>query len=394
MAQESRPLARIMVLLYGTIEFDGRARRMIEILSQLGQVLLVDVHHGDSAETVSQTRTGLCRRTLLLPVRASNLARHARFWAHCLQQARAFQPTVVVAEDFFTTLPGWMSAKWSKAKIVYDAHELIIPSDGQRLTPRDRFWYALEKFVVHRADLIIAANQQRAALMEEHYGLPSTPTFLRNIPSVDSTSFINGDAAIAYPAFRRSNPEDRILIYQGAIRLARGLERFVEAFAYLPSTYRLVVAGDGPDRKRFQEIVADLEREGRVFLLGQVPNDLLHSIAARADLGIVSYPYVGLNNIYCAPNKLFEYAQAGLPIIATDQPPLSEIMKKYRIGELVSAEDDAQVVAAKIRRILENRRFYQLQLESFLREHRWEDEARRVSAKVLEVLEKSRLGTA
>jgi glycosyltransferase involved in cell wall biosynthesis len=394
MTQENGTSARIMVLLYGTIEFDGRARRMIEILSQLAEVLLVDVHYGDSGEPLPEASSRVRRRTLFLPRRTSNLVCHARFWVHCLQQARAFQPTTVVAEDFFTTLPGYMSARLSNAKLIYDAHELIIPSDGQRLSARDWFWYMLEKLVVHRADLIIAANLQRALLMQEHYGLPSSPTFLRNIPAFDGRASVILDAANLYAAFRRSSPEDRIVIYQGAIRLGRGLGRFVDAFSYLPSTYRLVVAGDGPDSQRLGELVADLEREGRAFLLGRVPNDLLHSIATCADLGIVSYPYVGLNNVYCAPNKLFEYAQAGLPIIATDQPPLAEIIGKYKIGELVSADDDTEVVASKIQGIMDNRRCYQLRLEPFLREHRWEDEARRVSERILEVIGKRNQGKA
>jgi glycosyltransferase involved in cell wall biosynthesis len=392
MMQENGTTARIMVLLYGAIEFDGRATRMVEMLSQLGEVLLVDIHHGDSGEYLPQASSGVRRQTLLLPVCASSLACHARFWAHCLLQARAFQPTTVVAEDFFTTLPGWMSARLSNARLIYDAHELIIPSEGQRLTARDRFWYMLEKLVVHRADLVIAANHQRAELMKEHYRLPSSPTFLRNIPAVDNSASVFLDAANLYPAFRRSSPDDRIVIYQGTIRLGRGLGRFVDAFSYLPSTYRLVVAGDGPDSQRLGELVAHLEREGRAFLLGRVPNDLLHSIATCADLGIVSYPYVGLNNVYCAPNKLFEYAQAGLPIIATDQPPLAEIVGKYQIGELVSADDDAEVVASKIRRIMDNRRCYQLRLKPFLHEHRWECEATRVSGRILEVLGKSNQG--
>ena len=43
-----------------------------------------------------------------------------------------------------------------------------------------------------------------------------------------------------------------------------------------------------------------------------------------------------INPLYCAPNKIFEYARYGVPMISNDIPGLSYIFKLYGCGEVVS----------------------------------------------------------
>ena len=41
---------------------------------------------------------------------------------------------------------------------------------------------------------------------------------------------------------------------------------------------------------------------------------------------------VSLSDYYCLPNKLFEYAFAGLPILASKFPEINNIVTKYNLG--------------------------------------------------------------
>ena len=41
---------------------------------------------------------------------------------------------------------------------------------------------------------------------------------------------------------------------------------------------------------------------------------------------------IQLNALYCAPNKIFEYAGSALPMVGTNVPGLKEPFEKYNIG--------------------------------------------------------------
>jgi glycosyltransferase involved in cell wall biosynthesis len=84
-----------------------------------------------------------------------------------------------------------------------------------------------------------------------------------------------------------------------------------------------------------------------VTFLEPVPMDDLLAVTAGADLGVVPYLNVGLNNFYTSPNKLFEYCAAGVPIAASRFPELVKVVEGLGVGvtfEPDSAEDIARAV--------------------------------------------------
>lgn len=371
-----------LVMLYGTLEYDGRAKRLLSVLETLGSTFTVDV-------AVMLERDGAhapLRKSVWIPAKAGVLQRHLRFWCATLSEVLRHRPSVVVSVDYFTTFVGWLASRLTGAHFVYDAHELIIPEPHEKMSLRDRFWYQMERVAVRHADLIIAANDDRARLMQEHYRLCCIPITMRNIPPINQNTLERSTILAQYPEFSRRNPEEYLILYQGDVSLSRGIDRFVMALAHLPANYRIIVVGDGPDLERLRVIGQTFKREGRFDTLGWIENRLLPVIAAAADVGIVTYPFKGQNNIYCAPNKVFEYAQAGLPVVTTDQPPLRSMVTSYGIGKLVSRRDDSETMAAVIREVAENKAKYTQALAHFLKDHRWEEEAERVRKALAEIV--------
>jgi len=370
-----------LVVLFGTLEYDGRVRRMIEILSGLGNVTVVDVYRpGDIARSVAD---GVDRVGAEMRADVKKVAGHLRLWRVALKACCRVKPDVVVAEDYFTAVPGWLAAKLSRSRFIYDAHELIIPESGKRMSLRDRLWYLLERWVVPRAQLVIAANEERARLMAEHYHLSRVPEFMLNIPSQPQRDSGEKESFAFGRAMMFRNLEERIILYQGRMALNRGIERFLEAVSHLPLEFRLVLAGGGPDLKKIGALVGELGLLERTLLLGRVPNSQLPPITRACDIGIVAYPFSGLNNIYCSPNKIFEYAQAGLPIVATNQPPLKGIIERYKIGCCVGPDDSPATIARAMENVGNRRKEnYGPALKKFLDDHRWEDEAERVRSSI------------
>jgi len=380
-----------LLLLYGTLEYDGRAQRLLEVLQSLGDIFVVDVAvQGETMEPI----VSVPRFSVRFGSRTGKLRRHFRFWRAALIESWRRRPTVIVSADYFPTLPAWLASKLTGALLIYDAHELIIPEPGGSMSWRDRFWYWMERLAVRRAELIITANEERAQLMQNHYRLTRPPVVMQNIPPMKSVSEEEKKIVLArYPKLVRRYPDERLILYQGNVDLSRGIDRFVQALGYLPAEYRLIVVGGGPDLERLQKIGKPFEREGRLTMLGRVEHRLLPAITAMADVGIVTYPFRGLNNIYCSPNKLFEYAQAGLPVVATNQPPLRRLVEGYGIGKLISEHDTSERIAEAIKEVAEKKDQYAKALIRFLGDHRWEDEAERVRTAILCTLTELR-GTA
>src|SRR5690606_4955224 len=62
-----------------------------------------------------------------------------------------------------------------------------------------------------------------------------------------------------------------------------------------------------------------------------VPQSELVYWTAGGTVGLIPYENIGLNHLYCTPNKLWEYPAAGVPILCS---PLVEMSKTVRVGNV------------------------------------------------------------
>jgi hypothetical protein len=359
---------RVLAGVFNSIEHDGRVQRASEAESEIAEVTVASVASGTEYRNhhFTNVRIGV-------PAKAGPLA-HLCFWLKFWVHARACRPDIVHAHDFFMALPGWIAAKITGAKFVYDAHELITPESGVAMSRRDKFWYLLERCIVGRADLVIAANHERARLMRDHYGLPAIPLVVDNIPPVPLSVLSDEDVRQRYPALARRRTDECLVVYQGDIDVGRGIDQFVQALRLLPDHFRMIMIGGGPDLGRF-EAEARSGMSDRLSVLGRVPRDVLHDLLRQCDIGIVTYSDRGQNNLFCAPNKVYEYAQAGLVLMCSDNPVLNRILSEHKIGEAAKGEHE---IATALARLHANLADFRREITSFLRARQWSSEAARL----------------
>jgi len=61
---------------------------------------------------------------------------------------------------------------------------------------------------------------------------------------------------------------------------------------------------------------------------------------------VIPYQPTCLNNLYCTPNKLFEFIAAGLPILASDLPEIRTIVSGHGIGQLADLSSTDTIARA------------------------------------------------
>lgn len=236
-------------------------------------------------------------------------------------------------------------AKKKKVPIVYDAHELY-PEQSAFSKVQTRICHENEKKWIKEVDHVFTVNESIAEEMAKRYQIPK-PTSLFNALNLQNNFH---DSLTPNILHKRLNlPEERrILLFQGGLSPHRNLENLIKAFQYVKTeNVDLVILGSGD---LLQKLVTMAKRyrllDKRIYFLPAVPQNELLSYTAEATMGIIPYPHVDLNSYYCTPNKLFEFIQAELPIIANDSPELNRFVKDQGFGITKLMKSDKNIAQA------------------------------------------------
>jgi len=139
--------------------------------------------------------------------------------------------------------------------------------------------------------------------------------------------------------------DQKVILYQGAVNVDRGLEEAIQAMKFLRTDAKLVIAGTGDVFDKIRQFATDQKVSGKVVFLGQVPFQELHTITLMADLGLSIEKDVSLNYHYALPNKFMDYIQAGVPVLISPFPEMKAVVDKYFIGETIENHDPAYLAA-------------------------------------------------
>ncbi|MEY8498738.1 glycosyltransferase [Enterococcus avium] len=147
-----------------------------------------------------------------------------------------------------------------------------------------------------------------------------------------------------------------IFLYQGGIQEGRGLNNILEAAKYIDDGV-FVFIGNGKKKEELKERTKKMNLNGKVIFLDKVPYSKLKLYTADAFLGFQVIQDTCFNHYSASSNKLFEYILSEVPVIGSNLPEISKVLKNEKVGILVNPEIVGELVEA-INFLLTNRNEY------------------------------------
>ncbi len=200
--------------------------------------------------------------------------------------------------------------------------------------PRQKVFGLNIKKYAQKAFKVVVPEYNRAHIQKVWWSLSDLPTVLPNRMSLPDFGKMEIPDDILKIEELVKQEKRRIVIYQGGFYNDRDLDNFVEAIAKLKDNYVLYLMGIETDYK-----IRLCKAGGDAVVTIPYIRPPFHLLITRyAYIGILPYKaadaahYAKINALYCAPNKLFEYAAYGIPMIGTDMPGLNLPFYKYGIG--------------------------------------------------------------
>lgn len=243
----------------------------------------------------------------------------------------------IINSHSLPVLPIGVLLKWlTGAKLVYDAHELETETNGLSGV-RQKLSRIVERVCIRFVDLLIVVSPGIERWYRSTYGNLPAITIL-NTPlyrEACRTSLLSERLGI--------RPEMKIILYQGVLAKGRGLESIIAASQDLHEAgYALVLMGYGP----MEDEIAILAQRLPFYLHPAVAPGDLAAYTASADIGLCLIENSCLSYELCLPNKLFEYAMARTPIIASDLPEIRSVLDGSGGGVCISDTTPDGIVTA------------------------------------------------
>lgn len=275
------------------------------------------------------------------------LVKYLEFVIRAAFRAARLRPDVYHAHDLPMVVPAWLASCLHPAPIVYDAHELY-PEMTQPHRLMGPAWRVVDRWAVRRVAAIIAVNRSRADIMVAEYSAPE-PVIIPNLPVWVPMAELpdRQESPLRQKVHERLGRVPAILLYQGALGPSRCLDQVVEAMAQVKTDVVLTLLGHHDVYvDHLLEKAASLGIQDRVLYFGSIDSDELKEWTVGADAGLVIYARTPLNNYLCAPNKLFEYCMAGVPIVGCNYPEVRRPLETSAAGELFEPESPESIAIA------------------------------------------------
>ena len=242
-----------------------------------------------------------------------------------------------------------LKKKYCSLKIVWDAHEFYPKIVILNRPDEQPVYQKLYRQVIiessSKIDFFITINESAKKYYQKNFPKLPPATILMNASRRPQKKPLQYGSLRSMASLAK---DQRVVIFLGGLSLGRGIKMLLDVVDRLPVNWSILFMGSGPLEDEISQKILTTKRlrpKGRdpLNILPMVDLDDLSFWTSQADVGVIPYENIGLNHLYCTPNKIWDYASSGIPIIATNLPEMSLLIKKYNLGFLlpkIFSDDD------------------------------------------------------
>lgn len=242
-----------------------------------------------------------------------------------------------------------------KLPFIYELHHptfyRVHPTIAHVNNKNNRIWELFEKFIFYKSDkIMVISNEIKDKLIKKGISADKI-SLLPNGVNIDKFSVTQKNELIQ----RKYNLHDKkVILFLGTFQPWEELDKLVKVFAKIKerqNNVKLLLVGDGPDRKKIEKTIREYNLTKYVTITGFVPFSDVPKYYSVCDVFVMVRPDMPLTQD-TTPIKPFEAMAAGKVVISTDLKAMREIIEDGKTGFLVPHSIDA--IADKIIEVLNN----------------------------------------
>lgn len=268
-----------------------------------------------------------------------------------LPTLKKFKPDIVhVHTEWGCGWEGVVLAKMLRKPLIGTFHTFFAEPEylkqfhlpNHRLTQEMMWRYSV--FFYNHCDRILSPSRSVAQQLTAR-GAEKIPHLMSNgIPQYERVA----DAAVAAERAALGIGDEFVFVYVGRLSEEKSLPVLLRAFRALTvrrADAKLVIMGDGPQRKALQELAEELKLGRQICFTGSIP----HAELVRRNLPRIGQVFVTASKTENQPVSLLEAMSFGLPLIGPEAKGIPELIRHENTGLLFPPDDEAALTAAMLR---------------------------------------------
>jgi len=228
---------------------------------------------------------------------------------------------------------------FSKVKLVYTEHSTYNKRRNHR------FLSKIDKIVYSKIDAIVSITESVQKNLIDHLRFKSSAKFRVISNGVNLQRFF---PILDTRITKKGQSKNFTIIQVSSFSPQKDQNTLIQSLNYLPEWVNVILVGKGKLKNECEELVRNLDLTERVSFLG-VRSDIPELINS-ADLVVLSSIWEGFGL------AAVEGMACGKPVIASDVPGLSDVVRNYGI---LFNPSDSKDLSSKIQKFIYDRDFYE-----------------------------------